>query len=256
VIEDFGAETEAQGAVLAKTGLQPRPSQERQADPQVKEEQGSLDEARLMPGDALQLQPLLEGQTDRYTVRVIGVMRPKSVLVTAPSIDGKLIFVRDGQPFLVRAFSRLNVCAFKAKVLKSQLTPFPYMHLSYPDSVMIMRIRKAIRAPVQLIVAINEGEGGRQLAAGRIVDLSVGGARIQVNSPFAKVGDSVFLSFKIRLDDLEEYIVTQASVRHIEEDTGEAAGAWLLGIQFGELTQPQKLIIMSLVYQHMLKDKD
>jgi hypothetical protein len=29
-----------------------------------------------------------------------------------------------------------------------------------------------------------------------------------------------------------------------------------LGAQFGELTQAQKLIIMSLVYQHMLKDKD
>src|SRR3989339_229825 len=68
----------------------------------------SFDAVKLMPGDALQLQPLLEGQTERFSVHVIGVMKPKSLLVTAPVVDGKLIFVRDGQTYLVRAFSGLN----------------------------------------------------------------------------------------------------------------------------------------------------
>lgn len=255
MIEDFGAEPEAKPSRPWRERLRPQ-SQEARPEGKPQEEQGSLEEARLMPGDGLQLQPLLDGATDRYTVRVIGIMRGKSVLVTAPAVDGKMVFVREGQPFLIRAFSRVNVCAFKAKVLKSQMTPFPYMHLSYPDSVMIVRIRKAIRAPVQLIVAIHDREGGRQLAAGRINDLSVGGARIEVPGKFGNVGDQVFLTFKIRLDDLEEYIATPASIRHVEEDSGENGPMRLLGAQFGELGQAQKLIIMSLVYQHMLKDKD
>jgi len=255
MIEDFGAEPELKPARPWREKLRPG-SREGKADANTKEEQGSLEEARLMPGDGLQLQPLIDGQTERYTVRVIGIMRGKSVLVTAPSVDGKMVFVREGQPFLIRAFSRVNICAFKAKVLKSQLTPFPYMHLSYPDSVMIVRIRKAIRAPVQLIVALHDREGGRQLAAGRIVDLSVGGARIEVPGKFGSVGDEVFATFKIKLDDLEEYIATPATIRHVEDDSGENGPSRLLGAQFGELTQAQKLIIMSLVYQHMLKDKD
>jgi c-di-GMP-binding flagellar brake protein YcgR len=254
MIEDFGAE--APLALPVETpGLLPAPASGREEEG-AKGERGSLEEVRLMPGDALQLQPLLEGQVDRYTVRVIGVMRGKSVLVTAPALDGKLIFVRDGQPFQVRAFSRLNVCGFKTRILKSQLVPFPYVHLAYPESVSLMRIRKAVRAPVQLIVAISDSEGGRQLAAGRIVDLSVGGARIQVGSALFKQGDAIFLSFKIKLDDLEEYITTSATVRHVEEEAGEARHSWLLGTQFNELGQGPKLIIMSLVYQHMLKDKD
>jgi c-di-GMP-binding flagellar brake protein YcgR len=120
----------------------------------------SLDALKLMPGDTLQLQPMIDGQTERYTVRVIGLMRAKSVLVTAPLIDGKLIFIREAQPFLIRAFSGQNVYAFKARVLKAQHTPFPYLHLSYPDSVQVMRIRKAMRAPAQIIVALSDKEGG------------------------------------------------------------------------------------------------
>lgn len=217
----------------------------------------TLDEVKLMPGDALQLQPLVEGQQERLTVRIIGLMKPKSVLVTAPIIDGKLIFVREGQPFLVRTFSGLNVCAFKSKVLKAQHTPFPYLHLSYPDTVQIMRIRKAVRARVQIISAIYDRQGGKQIGAGRIVDISVGGARIHATGVPVGKDQNIFLAFKIKLDDLEEIIEIAAAVRAIgqeEDDDGRKVTA--LGVQFEELPPQQRLIIMNLVYQYLLKESD
>ncbi|TCJ16300.1 flagellar brake protein [Parasulfuritortus cantonensis] len=221
------------------------------------EKTATLDEVKLMPGDALQLQPLVEGPQERLTVRIIGVMKPKSVLVTAPMIDGKLIFVRDGQPFLVRAFSGLNVCAFKAKVLKAQHAPFPYLHLSYPETVQLMRIRKAVRARVQIIAALYDRAGGRQIGAGRIVDLSVGGARIQVPRGFPVPGEQVYLAFKIRLDDIEEIVETSAAMRSVaDEDDEEGRPATALGVQFGELNPQQRLLIMNLVYQYLLKETD
>lgn len=224
------------------------------APSQMTESRGTLDEIRLMPGDALQLQPLLEGQSERFTVRVIGVMKPKSVLVTAPLVDGKLIFVRDAQPFLVRAFSGLNVCAFKSKVLKSQHSPFPYMHLSYPDSVQIMRVRKAMRAPVQIIVAVSDAEG-RNLGAGRIVDISIGGAQVLANGTLGQVGEQVNLAFKVKLDEIEEYISTPAVIRRMaDEDDEEGRRVKSIGTQFLELTPSQRLLIMNLVYHYMLKE--
>jgi c-di-GMP-binding flagellar brake protein YcgR len=210
-----------------------------------------------MPGDALQLQSLLEGQTDRFTVHVIGVMKPKSVLVTAPLLDGKLIFVRDGQTYLVRAFSGLNVCAFKAKVLKAQLQPFPYLHLSYPDSVQAMRIRKAMRAPASIIVAVQTSEEGRQTGAGKLMDISVGGAKMLSPMPLGHKGDSLWLSFKVTLGDMEEYVKTPIVLRSVgeeEDDQGKRMKSY--GVQFGELGQSQRLIIMNLVYQHLLKEGD
>lgn len=223
----------------------------------VTEKTATLDEVKLLPGDALQLQPLVEGQQERLTVRIIGVMKPKSVLVTAPMIDGKLIFVREAQPFLVRAFSGLNVCAFKSKVLKAQHTPFPYLHLAYPETVQLMRIRKAVRARVQVITAIHDREGGKQIGAGRIVDLSVGGAKILSPSAVGAKDQEVFLVFKIKLDDIEEIINTPATIRSvIEEDDEDGRKATALGVQFGELQQQQRLLIMNLVYQYLLKESD
>lgn len=219
------------------------------------EEVLSFEAIKLMPGDALQLQSLVEGQTERLTVHVIGVMKPKSVLVTAPSVDGKLIFVRDGQTYLVRAFSGLNVCAFKCKVLKSQLQPFPYLHLSYPDSVQAMRIRKTMRAPASIIVAAHQSEEGRQIGAGKLVDISVGGAKMLSPMQLAHKGDSLWLSFKVRLGDMEEYVKTPVLIRSEgEEDDEQGKRMKSFGVQFGELEQSQRLIIMNLVYQHLLKE--
>jgi hypothetical protein len=219
------------------------------------EESLSFDAIKLMPDDTLQLQPLLEGQTERFTVRVIGLMKPKSVLVTAPMVDGKLIFIRDGQTFLIRAFSGLNVCAFKARVLKSQLQPFPYLHLSYPDSVQAMRIRKAMRAPASIIVAVLESEDGRQVGAGKMVDMSVGGTKLLSPMSLGKKDQAIWLSFKVKLGDMEEYVKTPAIIRSLgEEDDEQGKPMKSYGMQFGELAQAQRLIIMNLVYQHLLKE--
>lgn len=215
----------------------------------------SFEEVKLMPDDTLQLQPLLEGQTERYTVRVIGLMKPRSVLVTAPLVDGRLIFVRDGQTYMVRAFSGLNVCAFRARVLKSQLQPFPYLHLSYPDTVQAMRIRKAMRAPAAIIVAVHESDEGRQTGAGKLVDISVGGAKMLSSSNLGTKDQTLWLSFKVRLGDMEEYVKTPAIIRSLGlEDDEDGKPMKSFGMQFGELTQAQRLIIMNLVYQHLLKE--
>ena len=225
------------------------------ADGKPQEESLNFEAIKVALGDSLQLQPLLEGQFDRYNVRVIGVLKPKSVLVTAPMLDGKLIFVRDGQTYLVRAFSGLNVCAFRARVLKSQLQPYPYLHLSYPDSVQAMRLRKTMRAPAAIIVAVHDSEEGRQVGAGKLADISIGGARLLSGIDLGTRGQAFWLSFKVRLGEVEEYVKAPAIIRsitHEEDEQGKPVNAF--GLQFGELAHAQRLILMNLVYQHLLKD--
>jgi c-di-GMP-binding flagellar brake protein YcgR len=232
-----------------------KPGENTGAPAKQKEESVSLDAIKLMPGDALQLQPMLEGQSERYTVHVIGLMKGKSVLVTAPVMDGKAIFVRDGQPFLVRAFSGLNISAFKSRVLKSQFQPFPYLHLSYPDVVQTMRIRKAMRAPTSIIVAAHQSEEGKQVGAGKLVDISVGGGKMLSPSNLGSKGDTVWLSFKLTLGDIEEYVKTPVVICSVgEEDDDQGKRIKFFGIQFIQLDQSEQLMIMNLVYQHLLKD--
>lgn len=219
------------------------------------ESTGSLEDIRLLPGDALQIQPLASGLGERLAVRVVGMLRPVSLLVTAPAADGRLVPVREQQPFLVRAVSSLNVCAFRTVVLKVQHAPFPYLHLDYPESVKLMRIRKAIRAKVQMDAAIHESDGGPPLAAGRILDISAGGARVQSGVSLGEKGRKVFMSFTVRLDDIEERVVVPAVIcSTAEEGCDEGNRAWMAGVQFADLSQQSRLLIMNLVYQYLLKE--
>ena len=230
-------------------------SRDNHAPAKPQEESLDLAEVKLMPGDALNLQPLLEGQAERWTVNVIGQMSGKSLLVTAPMVDGKLLFIKDGQTYLVRAFSGLNVVAFKARVLKSQHQPFPYLHLAWPDSVKAMRIRKAMRAPASIIVAVHESEEGRQTGAGKTMDISVGGAKVLSPMALGAQGKSIWISFKVKLGDMEEYVKTHAVIRFVGEEPDENGKMMkAFGLQFDALTQAQRLIIMNLVYQFLLKE--
>lgn len=214
-----------------------------------------FDQMRLMPGDPVQLQPLREGLHERYNVRIIGLLRGKSILVTTPVMDGKVLFVRDGQTFLVRAFSGVNACGFRTQVLKSAMTPYPYLHLNYPQSVRAMRIRKAMRATVDIIVAIYDREGGSLIASGRMVDLSIGGARVQSNKTPGAIGQTLYLSFKVELDGIEELVSIPATIRSASEEMDEKGQVRsVMGVQFGQIAPAQKVIIMALVYHHLVEE--
>lgn len=93
------------------------------------------------------------------------------------------------------------------------------------------------------------------IASGRMVDLSVGGARVHSPVQFCEKGGRVYITFKVKLDDIEEIITTPATIRsHAEETDDKGRPMKMVGLQFGEITQSQQLIIMNLVYQHLLKE--
>lgn len=209
-----------------------------------------IQDVKFAIGDVLQLQPQMEGLVDRYSVHVVGSIKSKSLMVSAPLIDGKLVSVRDGQTFMVRAFSGLNVYAFRTKVLKYQYSPFPYLHLSYPKRVHGKRVRKALRASASIIVSIHEEAEGGQIGAGKIVDISMGGARVLSTARLGSKDQPIWLAFKVLLGDIEEYVKTRAIVRTEGEELGDdGRPVRFHGVEFEELNQTQKLLIMSFVYQ-------
>lgn len=231
-------------------------AQEDASSPEL--ENGSLvafDRILLTPGDLVQLKPMQEGAQERYNVRYLGMMKGKSLLVSTPVVDDKVLFVREGQTFLVRAFAGLDVCGFKAQVLASHMRPYPYLHLKYPNEVRAMRVRRSLRAPTNIIIAVYDREGGTLKASGRIVDLSVGGARVHSPRPLGDRGEQIYLSFKVMLDDIEEIVTTPAHVRTVTQESDEKGQAvHVTGLQFGDLRPSQRLIIMNLVYRQLYQE--
>ncbi|MEL0166610.1 MAG: flagellar brake protein [Pseudomonadaceae bacterium] len=222
------------------------------AAPQAPERQASrLEQIQLAPGDLVQLQTMSTTNAERYQVRMIGFHAPVSLLVTAPTTQGKLVFVKEGQQFLVRGFVGKDAVAYKTRVLKSNLSPFPYLHLAYPDTVQSMRIRSSARVQVDLVTAvIREGAGQ---ASAKMTDMSVGGARLMSPRPVANKDETVKVSFRINPAGLDVYMTLNARVRAVSTDES-LDGQIATGIEFVDISEQDRLYLTNMVYQNLLKD--
>ena len=210
----------------------------------------SLSQIQLAPGDLVQLQTLHPTHAERYQVRMIGFYAPVSLMVTSPTVQGRLVFVKEGQQFLVRGFVGKDAVAYKTRVIKSNLSPFPYLHLAYPETVQSMRIRGSSRVSVELVTSVNGPAGS---AAAKIVDLSCGGARMVSPKPVAEKGDDVKLSFRINPSGLDVYLTINAKVRAVSRD--ETANSQVAtGVEFVDLNEQDRLYLTNMVYQNLLKD--
>ena len=70
--------------------------------PRTREAEVRFEEIRLPVGESLQLQWLAGEQSIRHYSRLIGYVKGQSVLVTAPTVNGKVVLMREGQAVLVR----------------------------------------------------------------------------------------------------------------------------------------------------------
>lgn len=236
---------------------------ERGAAPEVVEDESrikaaelpSFESLKLVPGEVMQLQPLVAGSKDSYSVRLVGYSKGRSILTTVPESAGKLLKITDGQTFSVRVFSGLVIGTFNAKVIKTQLVPYPYLHLSYPAGVQTMRLRKAMRASVELETEVYDKEGGEVVATGIINDISVGGARLLIGKPVGRKDQVIQIGFKARVGDIEDLLRVRAIVRSVQAETGDDGQVRnIYGLQFQELPQHQQLFLMNLVYSLIYKD--
>ncbi|UAW98394.1 flagellar brake protein [Halopseudomonas nanhaiensis] len=211
----------------------------------------SMAQIQLAPGDPVQLQSLHGHSTERYQVRMIGVHAPVSLMVTAPTLHGRLVFIKEGQQFLVRGFVGKDAVAYRTRVLKSQLTPYPYLHLAYPETVQSMRIRSSARVTVNLVASTVAPCGP---GAARIVDLSLGGARMLSRSPIADKDDEIKVSFRINPSGLDVYLTLRGRVRAVQRQEEGTAEFVATGVEFHSLSEQERLYLTNMVYQNLLKD--
>lgn len=210
----------------------------------------TLAQIQLAPGDMVQLQTLHATHTERYQVKMLGFHAPVSIMVTSPTVQGKLVFIKEGQQFLVRGFVGKDAVAYKTRVLKSNLSPFPYLHLAYPESVQSMRIRGSARVPVELVTSVVAPRGK---GSAKIVDLSWGGARMVSPQSVADKDDDVTLAFRINPSGLDVYLNIKGKVRAVSKDDNNK-GLVATGVEFVDLNEQDRLYLTNMVYQNLLKD--
>ncbi len=252
-------ETDSQRRALLERGLfRKLPVRDGRVNPESggrpSDDMCHFDEIRLDIGDTLQLQTQSESGQSRYYVKLIGFLKGKSVLVTTPTQDGKVLLLREGQAFVVRMFSGKSVYAFGTTIFKVANVPFPHLHLTYPGQVRGLVVRRGARARVNLIAAVS-GADGRSHAA-TLLDLSTGGAMLTAKSPMGVKDDRISIKFRVVVGEVEQYLTIPAVLRAVHANaTVEGEQPQVNhGVQFEDLPHAENVVLSAFVYRVLFEE--
>jgi len=204
-----------------------------------------LDSVRWTVGEIFYLQSHDQAAT-RYTVRLIGYVKNKSLMVTAPTVNGKSVIIREGQPFIIRAFPGKKAYAFTASLIKYVYSPHDYLHLSYPKQVRATTIRQGARATVKIIASITIGNP-EQTAAASLGDLSMGGTSGIIKKQLGQKGDTGLIKFKVNAAGNDEFLTLKTILRSIAPT--ENSSEFRHGFEFVDVSPQARLILSAFVHQ-------
>lgn len=212
---------------------------------------------KLNIGDTLQMQYLDGNSRERLLVHVIGYLHGRSLIVTTPKLDGRVLMMREGQPFVVRILAGNRVVGFNTRVLRSSASPYPHMHLAYPQEMEQIVVRKAQRVRVKTFCALQNANpvfNFDKPQPGTLIDISTAGAQILGEKMLAEVDDEIVLKFSFRLGGVEKLMAIPARVRSVQEEIREdGRSGHYHGLEFLPVEEDQVIALYGFVYDQMFK---
>lgn len=198
---------------------------------------------RLYPGAMLQIQCL--GGTVNHSVKFIGAIRGKSILVALPIVEGKGIWVLPSQIYIIRGFTGKHAFAFEAPAIMARTHPFPYIHFAYPSSINSRAVRKSLRVKINLPATFTPRSGDKSVPV-TMLDLSTTGSMVDSLAHIGEIGDVVKLAFSVAFEGITANLNISAFIRSIQ--IPEAGRNIRAGLEFENISHNDNLILRCFVH--------
>lgn len=209
-------------------------------------------ETTLRMGDPMQLR-FDDGSADRYPVRLIGAVDKRSLLISHPVVDGRMTHLREGQRVTLKALRGKFAYSFDASVLKGQLAPYPYLHLTFPNQVRCTSVRKAHRIVLNAVASVGRA-GQRGRVACNVKDLSIAGMLVNVPRELASVGTEVEVAFRLMVSGEPVTFDVRGTIRNARDSDDTSSQFRACGLEFAELPRPQRNALQLFIYERMLSE--
>lgn len=219
----------------------------------------TFDDMKLKVEDKLQLQPPAQLTRERFTVKVIGFLRGASLLVSMPiTANGLRLQLMEKEKLVMRSFSGQNAFGFACRIERICKIPYEYMHLSFPDDIQGIMIRKAPRVKTRIIAAVQDDKTGteKQISA-LISDISANGVSLEARQSLGDKGDTLNLAFRVQLHNIDAYLSLKGIIRAVfTVDPTDTSKTALIrhGIEFQDMQANDSVILQSLIYQQMIEN--
>ncbi|OIQ99917.1 flagellar protein YcgR [mine drainage metagenome] len=219
----------------------------------------TFDDMKLKAEDRLQLEPPAQLTRERFTVKVIGFLRGASLLVSMPiTANGLRLQLMEKEKLVMRSFSGQNAFGFACTIERICKIPYEYMHLSFPDNIQGIMIRKAPRVKTRIIAAVQDTKTGaeKQISA-LISDISANGVSLEARQMLGDKGDVLNLAFRVQLHNIDAYLSLKGVIRAVfTVDPADHSKTALIrhGIEFKDMQVNDSVILQSLIYQQMIEN--
>lgn len=203
----------------------------------------SFSELELGFGYELFLIPDLNNKQQLFDCVLAGCIPEECLMVTAPA-SGLFPRVDCGQRVLVRIRLPSGVALFPTTILFISETPTLIVYLDYPRDIKFKRVRAA-RVFVSLPVLMNSQSDESVFAvAGKIVDVSTTGARIEATDRLGGVGDIIEVKGKFQVGNMVRMLSINCVIR-------EEKNPKTYGVEFCEQNEEKLLVLLGFIYQSM-----
>lgn len=203
----------------------------------------SFSELELGFGYELFLIPDLNNKQQLFDCVLAGCIPEECLMVTAPA-SGLFPRVDCGQRVLVRIRLPSGVALFPTTILFISETPTLIVYLDYPRDIKFKRVRAA-RVFVSLPVLMNsQSDESIFGVAGKIVDVSTSGARIEATERLGSVGDIIEVKGKFQVGNMVRMLSINCIIR--AEKTPKT-----YGVEFCEQNEEKLLVLLGFIYQSM-----
>ncbi len=219
----------------------------------------TFDDMKLRVEDRLQLEPPAKLARERLLVKVVGFLRGVSLLVTTPTLSsGQRLQLLENEQVILRSFSGKNAFAFACTVIRANKLPFEYLHLSFPENIQGLAVRKTARVKTRIIATIQSKRDGTDIQTpGIISDISASGVSLESKYSLGDKGDMLNLAFRVNLHSIEAFLSVKGAIRAVlpdQADLSAPSNYTRYGIEFQELQPNDSVILQSMIYQQMIEN--
>lgn len=201
-------------------------------------------------GARLQIRLLNRNLQVFYSVRLIGYIQNRSILLTTPLVSGVPLILADGEQVEVRMVTGNNIYAFQASIQRLCITPIHYLHLDYPAEVRMQQLRKSPWARTSLSTGVSNAQGAREVA--RLVNLSSDGAQLHAPATLGGPGVALQLAIDAVIDELKAVLTLDATILHVQAAPQEAGpGMAEYRVAFGNVSATDALWLKGMVYRYI-----
>ena len=217
----------------------------------------TFEDMRLKVEDRLQLEPPSQLSSERFAVKVIGYLKGVSLLVTAPiGADGLRVLLKEKDNVIMRSFSGISAFAFACTIKRIVNVPFGYLHLSFPEVIQGIKIRKTPRVKTNIITVVQNASAVPTTQKSAVIsDISTDGVSLVSAQSLGNKGDILQLAFRVQIHNVDAYLTVNGVIRAVTSDNESGAKTSVLhGIQFQDLQPNDCVVLQSMIYQQMIEN--